>query len=110
MVALAAAWRTGATLLTEQQRRDLAGDPLNLIAVDGPTNQAKGDSDAAAWLPPNAPAQCMFVARQIAVKIKYQLWLTLTEKASMTAVLTTCPDESLPTEDSPGVAIPALTE
>ena len=33
-------------------RTAFANDPLNLLAVDGPTNQAKGDGDAATWLPP----------------------------------------------------------
>lgn len=108
IVALADAWRTGAASLTDQQRRNLAGDPLNLIAVDGPTNQAKGDRDAAEWLPPNSDARCMYITRQISVKTKYQLWVTPTEKVAMAAVLDTCPDEQLPTEDSPDVAIPAL--
>lgn len=109
IVALADAWRTGAASLTDQQRRNLAGDPLNLIAVDGPTNQAKGDRDAAEWLPPNTDARCMYITRQISVKTKYQLWLTPAEKNSMASVLDTCPEEQLPTEDSSGVAIPALS-
>ena len=36
-------------------RKNLGNDPLNLMAVDGPTNQAKGDGDAATWLPPASP-------------------------------------------------------
>ncbi|MGN6723507.1 MAG: HNH endonuclease family protein, partial [Marmoricola sp.] len=58
MVALSDAWQTGAQLLTRQQRTNLANDPLNLQAVDGPTNEAKGDSDAATWLPPNKAYRC----------------------------------------------------
>ena len=43
VVALADAWRTGAHALTDRERGNLAGDPLNLLAVDGPTNLlAKG--------------------------------------------------------------------
>ena len=34
---------TGAQQLTATERRTLANDPLNLLAVDGPTNSAKGD-------------------------------------------------------------------
>lgn len=108
VVALAAAWRTGAQELTDRQRRDLAGDPLNLLAVDGPTNQAKGDSDAAQWLPPQADARCPYVARQIAVKTTYELWVTPSERDAMNVVLATCPDHSLPTEQSAEVRIPSL--
>ncbi len=54
VVALSDAWQKGAQQLSTERRRDLANDPLNLLAVDGPTNQAKSDSDAAEWLPPNA--------------------------------------------------------
>ena len=53
VVALGDAWATGAAQLTQDQRISLANDPLNLLAVDGPTNEAKSDDDASAWLPPN---------------------------------------------------------
>ena len=52
VVALSNAWQTGAQQLDEATRKNLGNDPLNLMAVDGPTNQAKGDGDAATWLPP----------------------------------------------------------
>jgi hypothetical protein len=32
--------------LSPAARAQLAGDPLELLAVDGPTNEAKGDEDA----------------------------------------------------------------
>ena len=47
VVALSNAWQTGAQQLDEATRKNLGNDPLNLMAVDGPTNQAKGDGDAA---------------------------------------------------------------
>ena len=96
VVALSNAWRTGAQQLTARQRQDFAGDPLGLLAVDGATNQAKGDDDAAGWLPPRAAFHCDFVARQIAVKTKYRLWVTPAEAASMSATLASCPDQPLP--------------
>jgi hypothetical protein len=43
------------------------------------------------WLPPNRPYRCAYVARQITVKTRYQLWVTAVEKIAMTRVLTTCP-------------------
>lgn len=101
-------WQTGAQLLTQQQRQNLAGDPLELIAVDGPTNEAKGDGDAATWLPPTKAFRCTYIARQIAVKAKYRLWVTAPEKAAMSKVLSTCPNQPLPTETSLGVVTPIL--
>lgn len=90
VVALKNAWITGAQQLTERQRVNLANDPLNLLAVDGPTNQAKSDGDAATWLPPNKGFRCSYVSRQIAVKAKYQLWVTQAEKSAMERVLSSC--------------------
>lgn len=90
IVALGDAWRTGAQLLTERQRVDLANDPRNLLAVDGPANAAKGDRDAAHWLPPNSHFRCAYVTDQIAVKNAYHLWVTADEKAAMSTVLSQC--------------------
>nr|WP_240189357.1 HNH endonuclease family protein [Nakamurella flavida] len=101
VVALAAAWRTGAQSWDEPTRTAFANDPLNLLAVDGDANQAKGDSDAASWLPPAATERCPYVARQIAVKQRYGAWVTPTERDAMTAVLIGCPGEALP--GSPGL-------
>lgn len=96
VVALSNAWQTGAQQLTMMQRIQLANDPLNLLAVDGPANQQKGDGDAATWLPPNKPFRCQYVARQVAVKQKYTLWVTNAEKTAMRQVLADCPGQQLP--------------
>lgn len=90
VVALSNAWQTGAQSLTQAQREQLANDPLNLQATDGPTNSAKGDSDAATWLPPNKPHRCAYIARQVAVKMRYHLWVTAPERAAMQRILVTC--------------------
>jgi hypothetical protein len=98
VVALSDAWQKGAQQLTFDQKVAFSNDPLELLAVDGETNQKKGDSDAASWLPPNLPFRCQYVARQIAVKQKYHLWVTAAEKDAMVRVLTTCPEQRLPSE------------
>lgn len=98
VVALSDAWQKGAQQLDDPTRRNLANDPLNLMAVDGPTNQAKGDSDAATWLPPNKQFRCRYVARQVAVKAKYHLSVTAGERDAITKVLADCPGEPLPTD------------
>jgi hypothetical protein len=98
VVALGDAWQTGGQQLGPAQRVDLANDPLNLIAVDGPTNQAKRDADAASWLPPNKAFRCAYVARQVAVKHEYRLWVTAAEQVAMERVLARCPTLPLPGE------------
>lgn len=96
VVALSNAWQTGAQRLSAAERAKLANDPLELLAVDGPANQQKGDGDAATWLPPNKPFRCQYVARQIAVKSKYTLWVTQAERDAMKRVLSDCPTQLLP--------------
>lgn len=98
VVALSDAWQKGAQALTPEQRRELYNDPLNLLAVDGPTNNDKGDADAATWLPPNKDYRCRYVARQIAVKQKYSLWVSSSESDAMRRILQTCPTQQLPIE------------
>ena len=96
VVALSDAWQKGAQKLSFSVRVSFANDPLNLLAVDGPTNGQKSDSDAASWLPPRKSYRCAYVARQIAVKRKYAIWVTAAEKAAMQGILRTCPTQRLP--------------
>ena len=90
VVALSNAWQTGAQQLTYSSRVMFANDPLNLFAVDGPTNEKKSDGDAATWLPPNKSFRCQYVTRQIKVKAKYRLWMTPAEHDATSRVLATC--------------------
>ena len=96
VVALSDAWQTGAQNLPASTRLALANDPLNLLAVDGAANQEKGDGDAATWLPPRKAYRCAYVGRQVAVKARYQLWVTGAERDAIARVLSACPDEPLP--------------
>lgn len=96
VVALSDAWQKGAQQLAAQRRTELANDPLNLLAVDGPSNNQKSDADAATWLPAAIGFRCEYVAAQIAVKQRYELWVTPPEKSAMQRVLGDCPDQALP--------------
>jgi len=96
VVALSDAWQKGAFKLDITKRTAFANDPLNLLAVDGPLNGQKSDSDAASWLPPLKSYRCKYVARQIAVKYKYSIWVTAAEKSAMQGILAKCPGELLP--------------
>jgi hypothetical protein len=95
VVAISDAWAKGAQYMDKAVRYEMSQDPLNLLAVDGPANQQKGDGDAATWLPSNKGFRCEYVARQIAVKRKYSLWVTEAERDAMAGVLTACPEERL---------------
>lgn len=89
-VSLSNSWQTGAQQLTAQQREELANDPDNLRAVDGPTNAAKGDADAATWLPPNRAHWCDYAASQTLVKAEYELWMTPAEHDRIETILNDC--------------------
>ncbi len=90
VVALSDAWRSGASRWPRARRVAFANDPLNLLAVDGALNEEKSGSDAAGWLPPEPGYRCPYVARQVAVKTRYGLQVTATERSAMVAALQRC--------------------
>ena len=96
VVSLSNSWQTGAFKLSIAQRTALANDPLNLFAVKGRLNLQKSDGDAATWVPPMKSFRCAYVAQQIAVKAKYELWVVAPEKAAMSAILAQCPTQQVP--------------
>ncbi|MFE5051034.1 HNH endonuclease family protein [Streptomyces sp. NPDC056637] len=101
LVALSDAWQKGAQKWDPSKRIALANDPLNLLAVDAGPNRSKGEGDTATWLPPRKGYRCTYVAGQVAVKKKYGLWVTAGERDAMKRVLSTCPDQALPTGGNP---------
>lgn len=107
VVARSEAWDSGASEWTQERRDAFSNDPLELLAVSSGGNRAHGEKDAAGWLPSvgvkstgvNNPAyDCLYVARQIAVKDKYDLSVDMTEKDAMEDVLATCPAQTIPCE------------
>lgn len=101
VVALSDAWQSGAASWDDDTRRAFANDPLNLLAVDSGLNRQKGDGDAATWLPPAKDFRCEYVARQIAVKTKYELWVKPAEGDAMERVLKGCDGFAPVTDDDP---------
>lgn len=97
VVALHDAWMTGAQKLTQQEREALANDPENLLAVDGPENQRKGDGlclngkgCTGMYLPPNEKYRCEYAAKFTEVKSKYNLGLTEGQKETLVPLLEQC--------------------
>jgi hypothetical protein len=109
LVPLANAWRTGARSWTADKRQRLANDPANLLAVDGPANESKGDQDASTWLPPAAGYHCAYVVAQVRVKTTYGLWVTQAEHDAIARVLHGCGAGSKPGASAPGSPSPGST-
>ena len=107
VVARSEAWDSGAYAWDQDKRDAFANDPLELMAVSSGGNRAHGEKDAAEWLPSvgvkstgvkNPSYDCNYVARQIAVKAKYELTVDEAERQAMTNVLATCPAQTVPLE------------
>jgi hypothetical protein len=109
VVALGDAWQMGAAHWSADERIALANDPLNLLAVSASANRRKGDSDAASWLPRTKAYRCSYVARQVAVKLKYRLAATAAERTAMHSVLAACPSLPLPAGGSSSVSFAVTT-
>jgi hypothetical protein len=106
VVALGNAWATGAYRWRIRKAAAFANDPLNLLPVDASANRQKSDGDAATWLPPNKAYRCAYLARQVAVKAKYGLWITEPERAAVARVLEGCPGQRLPADSGAPVRVP----
>ncbi|NUP73596.1 MAG: HNH endonuclease [Sinomonas sp.] len=90
VVPLSDAWQKGAQQWSAERRLAFANDPANLLAVDGPTNQLKGDSDLATWLPPSRSFRCEYAVRVVEIKAKYEIWMTDAEHRKAGELLSQC--------------------
>ncbi|RLV56153.1 HNH endonuclease [Aeromicrobium phragmitis] len=90
LVALSDAWQKGAQQWTREKRIAFANDPINLLAVDGAANSAKGDADVATWLPANRAYRCTYVSKIVNVKAAYGVWVTQAEADAMRRELQRC--------------------
>nr|WP_300402869.1 HNH endonuclease family protein [uncultured Rhodococcus sp.] len=84
---LARAWNAGAWAWSIDQRTAFANDlDVNLLAVDGRTNQQKSDKGIDTWLPPNATYQCRYVTAYLTVAAKYDLDITSSDAQTAASV------------------------
>ncbi|MGW4028278.1 HNH endonuclease family protein [Streptomyces sp. NPDC004838] len=92
VVALAEAWRSGASAWTTARRQSFANDLTRpqLIAVTDNVNQAKSDLDPAEWLPPRTGYRCVYARMWVQVKHHYALSVDPAEKNALTSVLNGC--------------------
>lgn len=91
IVPLALAWDLGARAWTDELRLRFANDPANLLAVDGPTNQHKGDNEPAVWMPPNRAFWCQYAVQFAAVLRGYGLPVDAPSARVLREAAGTCP-------------------
>jgi Protein of unknown function (DUF1524) len=93
VVALAEAWRSGASGWNPARRQAFANDlddPGALVAVSEGANRSKGDRDPASWQPPAGGAWCGFATGWIATKVRWGLTADPAEVAALRTMLATC--------------------
>ncbi len=90
LVPLGWAWQYGAGTWTPAQREQFANDPLNLTAVDGPSNEQKSDSGPAGWMPPSQAYSCTYVARFTFVVHQYALAIDYADRETIRRTLAGC--------------------
>jgi hypothetical protein len=88
-VPLGRAWAAGARSWSAERRLAFANDPDNLVAVDGTSNQSKGDKGPAAWRP-RKPFQCAYGVRYVTSTAKYGLPVSRSDHAALAAMVDTC--------------------
>lgn len=89
---LAAAWDLGAADWPAPLRARFANDvDLNLLAVSGPVNTAKGDATPAAWMPPDPRRHCFYAARYLGVAVAYGLPVTEADRDELRRAARRCP-------------------
>lgn len=76
IVPLAVAWTGGADAWNPTEREAFANDPLNLQAVDGRANSAKGKRLPSEWMPANTAVHCIYLAQMTIVLKTYDLAVT----------------------------------
>lgn len=89
---LAAAWDLGAANWSLPQRIRFANDvEVNLLAVDGGSNEDKGDRTPADWLPPAPAYHCFYAGKYLTAATRYDLPLTTADHTALAAVARHCP-------------------
>ena len=72
IVALEDVWYTGGLKWNDEQREQIANDPLNLSISDSSANRSKSSQTPSSYLPLGR-FKCEYAKRYVAVKKKYDL-------------------------------------
>lgn len=90
LIPLKYVWTHGARDWTQEKREQIANDPENLYAVDGPTNGSKSDRGPSEFMPPNEAFHCTYATGFVKVATKYQLSITSADHDALQTALATC--------------------
>jgi hypothetical protein len=93
VVALAEAWRSGASTWDSQRRAAFANDldePRSLIAVSASSNRSKSDGDPSDWRPPAESYWCEFATAWMTVKLRWGLLVDPIEFTALQFLSDTC--------------------
>ncbi|MBD0322389.1 MAG: HNH endonuclease, partial [Aldersonia sp.] len=63
---------------------------VNLLAVSGAANQAKGDGTPADWLPPNRAYHCFYAGKYLTAAVRYGLPVTTADHDTLAEVAQLC--------------------
>ncbi|MEC3954753.1 HNH endonuclease family protein [Nocardia sp. CDC153] len=89
---LAAAWDLGASGWPPPVRVRFANDvDFNLLAVDGKTNEDKGDRTPGDWLPPARATHCFYAGKYLTAANRYGLPVTAADRDALRRVARGCP-------------------
>jgi hypothetical protein len=92
-VALANAWRSGASRWTATRRERFANDfrePLALNALASAENSAKSDNGPDEWKPPDESTWCAYANAWVRIKTKWDLSATQAEHDALREMLAVC--------------------
>jgi hypothetical protein len=89
VVALGAAWRSGASTWSQERRVEFANDINNMLAVDKDANNDKGSKTPDQWRPVR-DFWCPYAERWVGIKDLYGLTVTAPEKTALEEMLSTC--------------------
>jgi hypothetical protein len=109
VVALKEAWDSGASAWPAAQLSAYANDLVDertLRAVTTSSNQSKGSSDPAEWLPPDSAARCEYLADWVSVKVRWGLSVDQREFDALAVEAPSCDSFDLvPIEPPPVVPV-----
>lgn len=90
MIPLAYAWYNGADAWDQDVRILFANDPVNLKAVDGPSNNKKDKNGPSVWTPSNSAYHCAYAVEFVQVLGKYELTVQPADRAWLNNTLASC--------------------
>lgn len=109
VVALAEAWRSGASRWSGEQRRAHGNDldlASALVAVTQTANRVKSDRDPSSWLPLES-ARCRYASEWVQVKYRWDLSADDAERGVLSSLARACGDPGVEVPTRAGTPAPA---